>query len=176
MFKELTIFIIGISSVLSLKCHVCDNYDSAKCLKLEKGENQFLTECETSQTKCALLEERSVDPIVRRECITPDFVCDRTKFFCYTCDTDGCNREKKVETPIQLQLPNPKIFQSNIHLVGGAGIVLLLLTIWCGIRLCTKKTVDEYEEDDCDEYYENETNIDLEDEKYPSDIQIIRKA
>lgn len=45
----------------ALKCYICDNFDDANCLKIEKYGSDFLEECQPyrkNTTRCAVLIEK----------------------------------------------------------------------------------------------------------------------
>ncbi|XP_037826549.1 uncharacterized protein LOC119614502 [Lucilia sericata] len=159
---KLLILIIAIAEVFSLECYICENFETARCLKPEKYQDILLKECGRNETKCALLVEKTTDISLIRKCVTENFKCDSSKYNCETCETDACNTGNEVKKPIQ-NVVTANLVMSNIYRIGAIALVITVLIIWCVIKICQKKDDIDYEEDDdCDEYYENETNIDLE--------------
>lgn len=53
-------------SALALKCHDCNNFDTALCLKIENSKNKLLKQCSRNETRCALLIEKSIPNYLRQ--------------------------------------------------------------------------------------------------------------
>ncbi|XP_065358271.1 uncharacterized protein LOC135952318 [Calliphora vicina] len=166
---KILIFILGVANALALKCHDCNNFDTASCFRIENSNNTKLKECKPNETRCALLIEKTTDPIITRRCVQPSWKCDNSKYKCATCETDGCNTGQDVPKP-PINVNKAEVFniiQANIYGISAIACLITLLLIWCVIRVRNKRKANKYEdEDDYDEYYENETNIDLDE---PSD-------
>ncbi|KAM7362136.1 uncharacterized protein ACRADG_012948 isoform 2-T2 [Cochliomyia hominivorax] len=157
--------IIGVSA--ALKCHICDNYDTAKCRNIENSNNTFLKECKQNETKCASLESRLYNGAITRICVLPTWTYDNEKYNVVTCDTDGCNTIKFFGKLKRTEIvKHAIILRANLHILGFIGFLLLLCVIYCVAIVCSKKYYNDYEKEteECDQYYVKENKVDLKDE------------
>ncbi|TMW54774.1 hypothetical protein DOY81_000007, partial [Sarcophaga bullata] len=160
MFKIIIVYLITISSALALKCYVCENADDPKCYELKKDKTSFLQECGKNETKCALLVDLGYKDFLERRCVKADYQC-HSPYKCKFCLTDGCNEGTDTEEePIIRDTEEFKeLVMANIYSIGVMAFLLLVLIIWCIIRITTKSDVtysdSEVDEDDEGEVYEN---------------------
>ncbi|KAM7362137.1 uncharacterized protein ACRADG_012948 isoform 3-T3 [Cochliomyia hominivorax] len=94
--------IIGVSAVLALKCHICDNYDTAKCRNIENSNNTFLKECKQNETKCASLESRRFLLLL---CVIycVAIVCSKKYYNDYEKETEECDQYYVKENKVDLK-------------------------------------------------------------------------